>query len=250
MNSRVRDEAREADRMFLFGPLALLAVFYAWATASFPWFARRRLLLAGVLSSLWLAELLAFLLLRLGHSTVVPRTVVDLVLIPIVIAAFPLGAVRVASWGIGRWARPSEAPAPDETSMTRRQVVEATTGVAILGTTGSLLGWGMVRGRHAFELNELPVRIAGLPRALDGYVIAQVSDIHAGTYVGERELDEGFARVREARPDLVVVTGDIVDVDAAFTPLVARKLADLSARDGVAAVLGNHDYYAGQWAVI
>ena len=76
--------------------------------------------------------------------------------------------------------------------MTRRQVVEAAGGAAFLGATGSMLGWGMVRGRHAFELVEVPVRIAGLPRALDGYVIAQVSDLHAGTYVGERELDEGL----------------------------------------------------------
>ncbi len=109
-----------------------------------------------------------------------------------------------------------------------------------------MIGWGMVRGRHAFELSEVPVPIAGLPRVLDGYVIAQVSDIHSGTYVGDRELDEGFELVRRARPDLVVVTGDIVDFDASCAPRVARKLTDLTPRDGIAAVLGNHDYYADE----
>jgi predicted MPP superfamily phosphohydrolase len=128
--------------------------------------------------------------------------------------------------------------------MTRRQLVEATSGLAVLGTTGAMLGWGMARGRHAFELREVPVRIAGLPRVLDGYTIVQVSDIHAGTYVGERELDEGLALARKARPDLVVATGDLVDFDWTCASLVARKLVDLGARDGVAAVLGNHDYYA------
>jgi predicted MPP superfamily phosphohydrolase len=129
--------------------------------------------------------------------------------------------------------------------MTRRQLVEAAGGGVFLGAAGSVLGWGAVRGRHAFELREVAVRIAGLPRALDGYVIAQISDIHAGTYVAERELREGLDRVREARADLVVVTGDMVDLDKRFGPLVARMLADLAPRDGVTAVLGNHDYYTG-----
>jgi predicted MPP superfamily phosphohydrolase len=231
--------------MFLFGPLAFLAIVYAWATASFPLLARRRAALAAVLASLWLTQVLAYCLLRLGYSAPVPRGIVEFVLFPLIIAAFPLGVLRLVSWAAGRWMSRREAhPGAPAASMSRRQVIEATTGLAALGTTGSLLGWGMVRGRHAFELNEVPVRIAGLPRALDGYVIAQVSDIHAGTHVGERELNEGLTRVREARPDLVVVTGDIVDFDSAFAPLVARKLADLAPRDGVAAVLGNHDYYA------
>jgi predicted MPP superfamily phosphohydrolase len=139
---------------------------------------------------------------------------------------------------------PAPTPARRET-LTRRQLAEATGGALVLGATGSMLAWGVVRGRHAFEVCEVPIRVAGLPRALDGYVIAQVSDILTGTYVGERELAEGLALVRATRPDLVVVTGDLVDFDPAFAPLVARKLADLAPRDGVAAILGNHDYYTG-----
>jgi predicted MPP superfamily phosphohydrolase len=102
-----------------------------------------------------------------------------------------------------------------------------------------------VRGRHAFEIVDLPARIAALPRALDGYRITQISDLHAGLYVSERQLDEGLERVRATRPDMVVVTGDLVDFDPAYAPMVARKLADLAPRDGVFTVLGNHDYYAG-----
>jgi hypothetical protein len=129
-------------------------------------------------------------------------------------------------------------------------MVEGVGGVAVLGVSGAVLGWGAIRGRHMFELNEVPVRIRGLPRALDGYVIAQVSDIHVGVHVGDRELSEGLALVRRARPDLVVVTGDIVDMDASYAPFAARRLADLPARDGVVAILGNHDYYAGADAVV
>ena len=84
-----------------------------------------------------------------------------------------------------------------------------------------------------------------LARALDGYTIAQVSDIHTGIYIGDRELGEGFSRVAEVRPDLIVVTGDMVDFDPTYARKLARKVADARARDGVVAILGNHDYYTG-----
>jgi predicted MPP superfamily phosphohydrolase len=233
--------------MFIFGPVALLAVLYAWATASFPWLARRRLWVAATLLSLWIAQLVAHWLVSMVWPSTVPRAIVEMVLLPLVIAALPIGVLRVGSWLAGRIAaRRTAKTDPVAAGMSRRQLVEATGGVVLLGATGSMIGWGMIRGRHAFELNEVAVPIVGLPRALDGYVIAQVSDIHSGTYVGERELDEGLALMRKARPDLIVVTGDIVDFDAACAPVVARKLADLAPRDGIAAVLGNHDYYADQ----
>jgi predicted MPP superfamily phosphohydrolase len=198
---------------------------------------------------LWVAQPVTYWLIAHDLASAVPRALVEWLLMPLALAALPVAAIRVASWAVGRVvsrcqpALSLRSSVLHDTRMTRRQIVEATTGVALLGATGSMLAWGIVRGRHAFELNEVPVRIAGLPRALDGYAIAQISDIHAGRYVGESELAEGLARVREARPDLVVVTGDIVDFDAARTPLVARKLSDLAPRDGIAAILGNHEYY-------
>lgn len=139
----------------------------------------------------------------------------------------------------------ANAPAPAALSLTRREALERAGGLAVLGTTSAILGWGMARGRHAFVIEEVPVRIPGLPRALDGYTIVQVSDIHVGLFVGERELREGFDRVREARPDLIVATGDLIDYDPRFAPIMARALGDLQARDGVFAILGNHDYYTG-----
>jgi len=141
---------------------------------------------------------------------------------------------------------PSPAPAPSRPAhISRRDAMMRVSGVAAWGMTGSLLGWGMVRGRHAFAVEEVVVRIARLPKALDGYTIAQVSDIHCGPFRGERELGEAFELVRGIKPDLVVATGDLVDFDAAFTPLFARRFADLPSRDGRLAILGNHDYYAG-----
>jgi predicted MPP superfamily phosphohydrolase len=134
---------------------------------------------------------------------------------------------------------------PREALVSRREAIERIGGTAIFGMTGAALAWGTVRGRHEFELREVVVKIPGWPRVLDGYVIAQVSDIHVGAFVGDRELDEGFELVQRIRPDLLVATGDLVDFLADVTGPLAKRLLAAPARDGVYAILGNHDHYAG-----
>lgn len=134
---------------------------------------------------------------------------------------------------------------PEAKALSRRQVLEATAGTLVLGATGGALGWGAIRGRHAFALEEVAVKIVGLPKALDGYTLVQLSDVHVGAFVQERELEEGFELVRRVKPDLIVVTGDMIDFDPAFLPLWTRSLQGLTARDGIFTILGNHDYYAG-----
>jgi len=230
----------------------LVLVVYRWAVASFPWArARRRRVLGGVGAYVALGVLSHYAVVR-WHEGATLHTACVVLTMTLAIAALPIGAMRAGGWVLDRLARES-VPDPGvgtSDAMTRRQVVEAAAGVGFLGAAGSMLGWGMVRGRHAFEMHELVVHVAGLPRALDGYVIAQISDVHTGLYVRERLLDEGFALVRRARPDLLVATGDLVDFDPAYAPLIARRLADAAPRDGVAAILGNHDYYAGAGAVL
>jgi uncharacterized protein len=231
----------------LLATLFALWVFLAWSEASFPRLARHRRTMIIALGALVVVDRGTDLIVVQWHDPT--ATLVHAALV-VVMTTLILGAAPVALlYGAARATeRKLEAKvgAPAAAGvMTRRQAVEAAGGAAIFGATGSMLGWGMLRGRHAFELVEVPLRIPGLPRVLDGYVIAQVSDLHSGAFVGERQLDEGFSLVRRARPDLVVVTGDVVDFDPAYAPLTARKLADLTARDGIAAILGNHDYYAG-----
>jgi predicted MPP superfamily phosphohydrolase len=219
-------------------------IFYLWAVRVSPWFATRRRGFAVGLAS-FAALQMALHWSALGkHWTTIGGVEMAIMIagVALALASVPLGIVIGASWVVDR---SRGGAVSDPRSVTRRQMAEGAAGVALFGATGAMLGWGFVRGRHDFQLTELAVTIDGLPRVLDGYVIAQVSDIHTGTWVGERDLDLGLSLVRRARPDLIVVTGDLVDSDAGFGPLVARKLSDLPSRDGVVASLGNHDYYAG-----
>ena len=179
----------------------------------------------------------------------------------VALCAVPIGLIEIADYVSRRRAQRRAAatanvPLAEKTSVdpivtaldapvSRRLVLERAGGLAVIGTTTAALGWGMVRGRHAFEIEEVAVRIPGLPKALDGYTIAQVSDIHVGLFVKERELREGLDLVRALKADMIVATGDLIDFDPHYAPMMARALGDLEARDGVFAILGNHDYYTG-----
>jgi predicted MPP superfamily phosphohydrolase len=168
----------------------------------------------------------------------------------VILGAMPLALTMLVFRVVFRFtAKPEAKGVEAHDAITRREAVERVAGALALGASTACLGWGMVRGRHAFEVDEVAVRIPGLPRGLDGYTIAQVSDIHAGVFVGERELGEGLSLVRAMRADLIVATGDLVDFDSRFMAHLADQLGRLPSRDGVFAVFGNHDYYAGRDAV-
>jgi len=137
-------------------------------------------------------------------------------------------------------------PAPREGLARRAFLAQATVGSAFLvGSSSSL--YGSLAGRHDYQLEEVPLRLPGLSRALDGFSIVQLSDIHIGQFVGDAELAAAEALVRRARPDLIVLTGDLLDHDPRYAQQLgrfARRLGPL-AREGVVAISGNHDFYAG-----
>jgi predicted MPP superfamily phosphohydrolase len=242
--------------MFVFSLLLSFISAYAsydWAVRCLPWLDARRRGFAVALGALCTVPMPLGWLVVYRHSRLAAEVqgALTVLLVTMALVAIPLGLLRLGGWVRSRLGADARSPAASATGsvLRRRQVVEAAAGMALFGATGSMIGWGIVRGRHAFELFEVAVRIPGLPRVLDGYAIVQVSDIHTGLYVGNRELDEGIALVRRARPDLIALTGDVVDFEPELAGPTGRRLAEVAGRDGVVAVLGNHDYYAGSQSV-
>ncbi len=107
-----------------------------------------------------------------------------------------------------------------------------------------IVGYGVFRTLYDFMINRVDVPVAGLPRALDGLTMAQVSDLHAGSFFSQQPMREAVALINEMRPDLVAVTGDFVNSDAAELPMILPALRELRADLGVFGCLGNHDHYA------
>lgn len=139
------------------------------------------------------------------------------------------------------------ADPPAAPPILRRSFISQATAGAALAVGGGSSFYGTFRGRHDYALEEVPIRIAGLGRALDGFTIVQLSDVHLGLFVGDREIAAAEELVRKARPDLIVLTGDLVDHDPREATSLGRMVTRLLplARGGVIAIPGNHDYFAG-----
>jgi len=106
------------------------------------------------------------------------------------------------------------------------------------------LTWGAFRARRPV-LERRRIRIAGLPKAFDGLRIVQLSDVHIGPTLGKRFLEDVVHRVNALRPDVVAITGDLVDGSVEALADATSPLADLAAPEGVYFVTGNHELYHG-----
>jgi predicted MPP superfamily phosphohydrolase len=110
--------------------------------------------------------------------------------------------------------------------------------------TGLLVcGYGVLVRRRWFVSKDVEVKVRGLHPAFDGYVIAQLSDLHIGTMT-PREIGLKWSAMSNARkPDAAVVTGDMVTSGTAFHGEIADVIGALEAKDGVFVAMGNHDYF-------
>lgn len=104
---------------------------------------------------------------------------------------------------------------------------------------------GLVNARRRAQVVTVDVALQGLPPALAGYTIVQISDLHVGPTIGRPTVEGVVNAVNALTPDLIVLTGDIVDGGVPELTNHTSPLGRLHARDGVYAVTGNHEYYAG-----
>lgn len=117
-------------------------------------------------------------------------------------------------------------------------------GMTVIALT---MGYGYAFGQRALRVTRIPLVVPGLARPLR---IAQISDIHVGQNLTLRQLHTFVARVNATEPDLICITGDIADSPLADYATFFPVLAQLRARVGVCAILGNHDHHAGAERVV
>ncbi|MEP6792512.1 MAG: metallophosphoesterase [Ramlibacter sp.] len=129
-----------------------------------------------------------------------------------------------------------------------RERVRETTAMAVplLAFAATLLG--LINARRTAGVVNVDVPIPGLPAELQGFTIAQISDIHVGPTIKRRYLQDIVDAVNTLQADMVAVTGDLVDGSVAELAGHVSPLAGLKSRDGTYFVTGNHEYYSGAHA--
>ncbi|MSV34018.1 MAG: metallophosphoesterase [Bryobacterales bacterium] len=147
------------------------------------------------------------------------------------------------SWLLGfaivRWlAKRSAAPH----SATRRHFLR-TAHAAAFAAPPAVVGAMFVQ-RNRIELREHKIEIPGLPPALDGLRLVQLTDIHMGPFLSRRDLKRAVAMANETRAHVALVTGDLITNSGDPLDDCLDALAALRAEAGVFGCLGNHEQYA------
>jgi predicted MPP superfamily phosphohydrolase len=116
-------------------------------------------------------------------------------------------------------------------------------------TPFALAAYGTIFGARGLRRERVTVPVADLPPQFRGLRIVQLSDLHSGRHVTAGRLLRIARRAARLRPDLLVVTGDIVHNSPLFAAQAAEAIGQIPSRYGTFACLGNHDFAAGADAV-
>jgi uncharacterized protein len=125
------------------------------------------------------------------------------------------------------------------------QWLETASAMLVVGLAAfaTIVGYANARRRARVKVVEIPLR--NLPAGLEGFTIAQISDIHVGTTIKRGFVDAIVDAVNALEADLIAVTGDLVDGTVRDLAPHTAPLARLKARHGSFFVTGNHEYYSG-----
>ncbi|MBU4480610.1 metallophosphoesterase, partial [Patescibacteria group bacterium] len=103
--------------------------------------------------------------------------------------------------------------------------------------------YGLIEATN-IGITRINVKIPNLPKKLEGITIAQISDVHMGLIIQGKRLDKIVNLTNSLNPDLIVITGDLVDEQALHMEELVEPLQRLNSKYGVFACTGNHEFFA------
>jgi uncharacterized protein len=142
-------------------------------------------------------------------------------------------------WAVTRIRRRFDRPADES----RRRVLTAAGNLA-LAAPFAAVAYGTFIERTNFHVREINLPVAGLAPGLEGLRILQLSDIHMGAFLSERDLAKIVDASMEHRAHLAVITGDLISMRGDPLDACIRQLARVKADAGVFGCMGNHERYA------
>ena len=131
----------------------------------------------------------------------------------------------------------------------RRRFILNMLNAGILGITGLYISWGIYTAKSRIRIKNIDISVPDLPDEFNGFTILQISDIHVGPTIKRSFVQRIVNMAKEISPDLIALTGDLVDGSVPSLENDVEPLSDLTAPFGKFFVTGNHEYYSGvkQW---
>lgn len=199
--------------------------------------------LSAALVVLWLSAPVSFVLLRFVQADWKRYAVwaisvwVGMLFISVIVLAIA-DSIHLALVVIERLS--SGKPADPGRRLWLRRFLGAGAALVSVG----LAGWSTRQALRPLRVRELTVRLARLPRELDGFTIVQLTDVHFGQTIRRDFAEQIVAKTNRLAPDLIAITGDLVDGAVSELRDIVAPLAGLQAPHGIWFVTGNHEYFS------
>ncbi|WP_294966720.1 metallophosphoesterase [Sulfurimonas sp.] len=131
-------------------------------------------------------------------------------------------------------------------SQKRRNFFKRSLDVSSLVVASSLSARAMYEAKYV-KLEKVDIKINKLKKS---YKIVQLSDVHIGGLIDKTFIYNIVQRVNFLKPDLVVITGDLVDIDIIHAQETLAELKNLKSKYGTFFIVGNHEYFHGVGTII
>lgn len=129
--------------------------------------------------------------------------------------------------------------------LSKRNFLINSVNTGIFAASGVFAGYGYANATQIPDVKIVEIPVLDLPKALHGYRIVQLTDIHVSPTIKRPFIEAIVARANSLRPDMIALTGDLVDGSVERLRYDVAPLAELQAVDGRFFVTGNHEYYSG-----
>ena len=127
----------------------------------------------------------------------------------------------------------------------KRDFIKKSVSIGIIGLTGSATAYGFYNARKGPKVIKKEIYLKNLPLEFDNYKIAQISDLHVGPTIKKPYVENVLNNIEHINPDMIAVTGDLVDGSVENLKTELEPIKDMIAKDGTFFVTGNHEYYSG-----
>ncbi|MBX2841523.1 MAG: metallophosphoesterase [Flammeovirgaceae bacterium] len=151
--------------------------------------------------------------------------------------------IRLGQWIISSiGSKGTKENLPEATNGISRSEFLAKSGLIVSSIPVVGMTYGIISGAHDYRVRKQTVNLPNLPSSFDGIKIAQISDIHSGSFFNKTAVKGGVEMILNQKPDIIFFTGDLVNNKASEVKDYIDIFGKVTAPLGVYSVLGNHDY--------
>ncbi|MEM6262205.1 MAG: metallophosphoesterase [Bacteroidota bacterium] len=176
----------------------------------------------------------AYLFSSLLFALFLPKLIIAIILLA-------EDGTRLVRWAWMKLSGPQSPIDPNGTNISRAQFLSKSA-LALASIPFGAMVYGIVKGKYDYTVRKVQLAIKDLPAAFEGFTITQISDIHTGSFDNKEAVQRGINLVNAQQSDAIFFTGDLVNNHIDEVQGFEDIYSQLTAKEGVFSVLGNHDY--------